>query len=336
MIPRLLPLLALLPLFLCAFTARQTETVVRVEFYEPVTKANGQPLNDLAFTKIHYEMNGTTVTVATMTATSPSGGGYVVRTVTVPVPMGEERTVRMWATAHDAVQSSTPSATEVFIIDRLAPAPPPVKLLDLFCGAGGAAMGYHRAGFKDITGVDIKPQPRYPFKFVQADAMTYPLEGFSAIHASPPCQAFTAMKTMWNAKKHEDLLTPTRKRLDSTGTRYVIENVEGAPMAGYVIILCGSSFGLGADDARLQRHRLFETNVPMLAPACNHGMADRVIGVYGGHGRDRRRKVNTQDFSTAARRRAMGIDWMTSEELSQAIPPAYTEFIGRHLIKALS
>ena len=117
-------LLFALPFVLCAFTARQTETVVRVEYYEPISKANGQPLNDLAFTKIHYEMNGTTVTVATMTATSPNGGGYVVRSVTVPVPMGEERTVRMWATAHDSVQSSTPSATEVILFDRLPPSPP--------------------------------------------------------------------------------------------------------------------------------------------------------------------------------------------------------------------
>jgi DNA (cytosine-5)-methyltransferase 1 len=225
------------------------------------------------------------------------------------------------------------------------------RLLDLFCGAGGAAMGYHRAGF-EVVGVDIKPQPRYPFEFHQADAMTYPLEGFDAIHASPPCQAFSAMKTMPNAKEHFDLLTPTRERLKAWGGPYAIENVEGAPMFNY-ITLCGTSFGLGVAEAgaELRRHRRFEMNPEpeLMVPPCAHG--GRVIGVYGGHGRDRRRirpatvgvygsaggmsvRDGTQQFSTEERREAMGIDWMTGAELSQAIPPAYTEFIGRQLIRA--
>ena len=210
-----------------------------------------------------------------------------------------------------------------------------MRLLDLFCGAGGAAKGYQRAGFY-VVGVDIKPQPHYcGDEFHQADAMTYPLEGFDAIHASPPCQAFCDLHGMYNAKKHIDLLTPTRERLRASGKPYIIENVGGAPMENY-IVLCGSAFGLGSEDAELRRHRRFEVHpMPLFMPPCVHGQKTRVIGVYGGHGRDRRRVANTQDFSTAARREAMGIDWMTGAELSQAIPPAYTEYIGRELLKLL-
>lgn len=129
------------------------------------------------------------------------------------------------------------------------------RLLDLFCGAGGAGMGYHQAGF-DVVGVDINPQPDYPFEFHQADAMEFPLDGFDAIHASPPCQVFTALKTMHNAGEHFDLLTPMRARLKEWGGPYVIENVPGAPMQDHVT-LCGSSFGLGVKkyDRELRRHR---------------------------------------------------------------------------------
>ena len=159
--------------------------------------------------------------------------------------------------------------------------------------------------------------------------MTYPLEGFDAIHASPPCQAFSDLKSMYNAKPHPDLLTPTRERLIELGRPYAIENVEGAPMRDFVT-LCGTAFGLGCDGAELRRHRRFEVAPRFLwVPPCAHGTKRRVIGVYGGHGRDRRRVANTQDFSTEQRREAMGIDWMTGAELSQAIPPAYTEFIGK-------
>ena len=220
-------------------------------------------------------------------------------------------------------------------------------------------MGYSRAGFDEIVGVDIKPQPRYPFEFVQADAMTYPLDGFDAIHASPPCQAHTALKSMWNAKEHIDLLTPTMARLDGVTVPWVAENVSGAPMRS-AIQLCGTSFGLGTGNAELRRHRLFELGgFYVLAPTCAHYSRHLVIGVYGGHGRDRRRTVGvygdgndrdyrkhpatvgvyggaggasvrdgTQQFSTAQRAEAMGIDWMTGDELSQAIPPAYTYYVG--------
>jgi DNA (cytosine-5)-methyltransferase 1 len=226
------------------------------------------------------------------------------------------------------------------------------RLLDLFCGAGGAAMGYSRAGF-EVVGVDINPQPHYPFEFHLADAMTWPLDGFDVIHASPPCQAFTALKTMYNAKPHIDLLTPMRERLVAWGGPSVIENVAGAPMADY-IRLCGTSFGLGTGEAELRRHRWFEVRPepPFPQPQCVHG-GRLVIGVYGGHGRDRRRmrpatvgvygsaggtcvRDGTQQFSTAERAEAMGIDWMTGNELSQAIPPAYTEWIGCRLLEAIA
>jgi len=209
------------------------------------------------------------------------------------------------------------------------------RLLDLFCGAGGAAMGYHRAGF-EVVGVDIKLQPHYPFEFRQADAMTYSLEGFDAIHASPPCQAHTALKTAWNAKQHPDLLTPTLERLRAVTTPWVVENVPGAPMHRH-LVLCGTMFGLGVGQAEMRRHRWFETNwpVPVLRLPCAHRQRPITIGIYGQHRRDRRRNVQTF-FSVEDGRQAMGIDWMTGDELSQAVPPAYTEYIGCWLLKALA
>src|SRR5690606_38259119 len=119
----------------------------------------------------------------------------------------------------------------------------------------------------------INPQPHYPFEFHQADAMTYPLDWFDAIHASPPCQAFTSLRVMHNARQHADLLTPMRERLEQTASPYVIENVPGAPIRS-TIRLCGSSFGLGVEVydgwRQLRRHRLFESSVALLAPPCQH------------------------------------------------------------------
>jgi DNA (cytosine-5)-methyltransferase 1 len=204
------------------------------------------------------------------------------------------------------------------------------------------------------VGVDIKPQKNYPFEFHQADAMTYPLERFDVIHASPPCQAFTSMRTMPNAKCHTDLLAPTRERLKINGRPYVIENVPGEPING-TFMLCGTMFNLGVGDAELRRHRYFETSFPLasLINPCQHlHRYRRVIGVYGGHGRDLRRirpftvgvygnaggksvRDGTQQFSTAERAEAMGINWMSGMELSQAIPPAYTEWIGKQLMDYL-
>jgi DNA (cytosine-5)-methyltransferase 1 len=139
---------------------------------------------------------------------------------------------------------------------------------------------------------------------------------------------------MHNRKEHPDLLGPTRDLLEATGLPYVIENVEGAPMRNYVT-LCGTAFGLATAGAELWRHRRFESNMewPLGTPQCAHGQRRRVIGVYGGHGRDRRRRFNGQDFPTDDRRNVMGIEWMSGEELSQAIPPAYTEWVGTQLLR---
>lgn len=201
--------------------------------------------------------------------------------------------------------------------------------LDLFCGAGGASMGLHRAGF-DVVGVDRRPMPRYPFPFVQGDALNPPfdLSRFDFIWASPPCQAHTAMKSMHNAKAHADLIPQTRAMLIASGRPWVMENVPGAPMR-YSTMLCGTMFGLGCEGAELQRHRIFESNFLILGPACNHSKKP-TIGIYGEGCRDSRRKSDKRhaDFTVEDGRKAMGVDWMTLAELCQAIPPAYGQFIG--------
>ncbi len=221
------------------------------------------------------------------------------------------------------------------------------RLLDLFCGAGGAAMGYHRAGF-DVVGVDVKPQPRYPFEFHQGDALMFPLDGFDAIHASPPCQFYSTMRVMPNARKHPDLVALTRDRLRASGLPYVIENVPGAPLVNPTI-LCGSMFGLESDGMQLRRHRLFEMHPDrlLLVPPCSHKA--RTVGVFGSKARDiaLEKRHYGQDKATRGKPvgvlleqrvgfEAMGIDWMTIEEASLAIPPAYTEFIGRALMAAIT
>ena len=198
-------------------------------------------------------------------------------------------------------------------------------LLDLFCGAGGAAMGYHRAGF-DIVGVDHKPQPRFPFEFILADAMTFPLKGYDVIHASPPCQAFS--RASGRAKGlHPDLLTPTFERL--WGFTAVIENVPQSPIRKD-LLLCGEMFGL-----RLHRHRYFELVGFALAPI-SHPKHRLKAGVHNCHVEDGYTRVVAGHFShMESAQAAMGIDWMTRTEIAQAIPPAYTEYIGRHLMRAL-
>ena len=160
------------------------------------------------------------------------------------------------------------------------------RLLDLFSGAGGAAMGYHRAGF-DVVGVDNAPQPNYPFPFELADAMTFPLDGYDAIHASPPCQAYSITKNA-HGREHPMLVEPVRFRLAGSGLPWVIENVPGAPLLDPVTI-CGSMFDLRAWDyyinqmVQLRRHRLFESSVALVAPGpCRHVKGMRVGGVYGG------------------------------------------------------
>lgn len=237
---------------------------------------------------------------------------------------------------------------------------PRPKALDLFSGAGGAGFGLYLAGF-DVVGVDHKPQLRYPafhdaphakhFTFHQADALTFPLEGFDFIWASPPCQAHTSMKTMHNAKEHANLIPEVRAALIRRAIPYVIENVEGAPLYG-PILLCGTMFNLGCEDAELRRHRLFECSFPMLFPECRHGQrAAATVGVYGGHLRNRKRTIGiygegvrdsvrkvdrgVEDFNVHQGREAMDIDWMTLAELCQAIPPAYSEFIGRQAMQVI-
>ena len=204
------------------------------------------------------------------------------------------------------------------------------RLLDLFCGAGGAAMGYHRAGF-EVVGVDIAPQKHYPFEFHQADALTFPLDGFDAIHASPPCQAYSlaSLSQRQGGKQYADLVATIQRRLVESRTPWVMENVMGAPL-DRPVLLCGSMFGL-----LVQRHRLFES--PWLtgfAPfACRH---DYIPFTVCGHGTPSwQRKRTDRNQSVAECRAAMGIDWMTRAELAQAIPPAYTEFIGRQLLTAM-
>lgn len=204
--------------------------------------------------------------------------------------------------------------------------------LDLFCCAGGAGMGLHRAGF-DVIGIDIQPRKRYPFRFVQGDALRPPfdLKMFDFIWASPPCQAHTALKTMHNAKEHDDLIPQTREMLKASGVKYVIENVVGAPLNS-PIMLCGTMFGLGIETAELRRHRIFETGPDYWSfphPPCRH--RKRTIGVYGGgHSDSLHRHAKGQPCFTAEQERAaMGMPWVSGDELSQAIPPAYSECIGR-------
>jgi DNA (cytosine-5)-methyltransferase 1 len=224
-------------------------------------------------------------------------------------------------------------------------------LLDLFCGAGGAAMGYHRAGY-DVVGVDISPQPSYPFEFIQDDALGFIEDiydgsvqaggeyGYIAIHASPPCQKHVKGLAAVNAglgreMQHLDLIAETRALLRETGLPYIIENVEGAPLENSVR-LCGSSFGLP-----IRRHRLFECSFPVMVPECNHSWQNeakywtswrpngekrkaKVVQVYGNAG-------DTSEWSAA-----MGIDWMKERrEFTEAIPPAYTEHIGTYLREAI-
>lgn len=199
-----------------------------------------------------------------------------------------------------------------------------LRLLDLFCGAGGASTGYARAGF-DVVGVDLYPQPRYRFEFVQADALNFPLDGFDAVHASPPCQRYSSMSSCRPGlgDEYPDLVGATRARLQAAGVPYVIENVPGAPLLNPVT-LCGHMFGLS-----LYRHRLFEASFPLpdlghrahTTPAskAGHWKPGTIISVAG------------HVSPIAVAKAAMGIDWMTRDELSEAIPPAYTYYVGYHL-----
>lgn len=212
-------------------------------------------------------------------------------------------------------------------------------LLDLFCGAGGAAMGYSRGGF-DILGVDIKPQPNYFFPFIQGDALEVGralivTDRIDMIHASPPCQAYSTTRTLHTAE-YPKLIEPVRMLLDYSGLPYVIENVVGAPLLNPTR-LCGSAFGLG-----VRRHRLFETSWPvMFPPTCDHASQPEPIDVTGtgaqrlgprldGKGGNSRKPRNLTHA-----REVMGIDWMSRRELSEAVPPAYTEWLARDFLRVM-
>jgi DNA (cytosine-5)-methyltransferase 1 len=194
-------------------------------------------------------------------------------------------------------------------------------LLDLFCGAGGAAMGYHRAGFQ-VVGVDKISQYNYPFEFHKADALSFPLDGFDAIHASPPCQAYTQAQSY---NYHPDLVGPVRDRLVKTEIPWVIENVVGAPLHD-PIMLCGAMFpGL-----RVYRHRLFESNFEISIP--EHPWHKYPQTKMGRPPKENEFMHIVGHWSGVEQgRKAMGIDWMTGAEMTQAIPPVYTEYIGRQL-----
>jgi len=203
------------------------------------------------------------------------------------------------------------------------------KLLDLGCGAGGATRGYQQAGFH-VTGVDHRPQPNYVGdEFALADMLTFPLDGFDAIHASPPCQRYSAMSVCRPglAEKYPDLIRPVRERLQVAGTPWVMENVPGAPLRN-PLLLCGFMFGLD-----LYRHRLFESSfVPTLAMHPAHS----IPGSYAGNWKPGQIiSVSGNCAPIALARRAMGIDWMNREELAEAIPPSYTHFVGEQILAHL-
>lgn len=228
-------------------------------------------------------------------------------------------------------------------------------LLDLFCKAGGASMGYARAGFT-VVGVDIEPQPNYPFKFHQGDALEFIARygrGFHAVAGSPPCQGYSVTRYVTGRTDHFRLIGPVRDAMRQTGRPYVIENVESGDVRAEMrdpVRLCGSSFGL-----RVRRHRLFEANWTLEGLPCDHGWQDAdkkfkihmsrsrggsrmsgVVPVFGNH-QVIHEGPRPHDISKERDlcREVMGIPWMTKPELNQAIPPAYTEHIGLQLMKLL-
>lgn len=222
-----------------------------------------------------------------------------------------------------------------------------MKMIDLYCGGGGAAMGYYNAGFNEIIGVDIVDRPNYPFKFIKMDALeflrTYDFSDVDFIHASPCCQRYSKLKYLsgniekWESE-HVDLVAPTRELLIKTGKPYIIENVEGSPLIN-PIKLCGSQF----ENMYTQRPRLFESNIPLRKPdnpvvrhktlKLGQGPSeDGYITVAGTRPPKGMNEVQTKLYYGFA---LGGIDWMSLEELTQAIPPVYTCFLGKQIIEYL-
>lgn len=202
------------------------------------------------------------------------------------------------------------------------------KILDLFCCGGGAGMGYHLAGF-EVVGVDIEPQPKYPFEFIRDDAISFLISHgneFDAVHASPPCQAFTPATKQWRGegREYNDFISATRKELIALGRPWVIENVVGAPLVDPVL-LCGAMFGL-----KTYRHRLFESSHYLYVPAhLKHTIPQAKMGRAPKDGEFI--QVVGHFSGVPFAQKAMNIGWLGQKELAQAIPPAYTEFIGLQL-----
>jgi DNA (cytosine-5)-methyltransferase 1 len=249
------------------------------------------------------------------------------------------------------------------------------RLLDLFCGAGGSAMGYHRAGF-DVVGVDIKPQPHFPFEFIQADweeplaylPRLWEREGIPyAIHASPPCQRYSTMTAKWGRQEqHPDLVAPVREALQEIEVPFVIENVEGAPLLNPVM-LCGSMFNLAAElhyscdcgyqfPVELGKYGCPNCLGERQSKLCykyqlrRHRLFETSWGILFppatcchqgaalpvyGHAGGSSKRDGLKFTGVSAWREGMGIDWMTQGELAESIPPAYTEYIGKYLLQAV-
>lgn len=208
-----------------------------------------------------------------------------------------------------------------------------MKLLDLYCKAGGASKGYQLAGF-EVVGVDIKKQKRYPYEFIQADCLELMkdmdfLKSFDVIAASPPCQTHSITQHLRNAQGKStdkiDLIPQTREALVASGKPYVIENVPGSPLIN-PIQMCGSHFGL-----KVRRHRRFESNLPLVGSPCKHKEQGKPVGIYGSM-RDEIPGGGHTAKTIEQAREAMGIDWMIWGELVEAIPPIYTQEIGKQIL----
>lgn len=216
------------------------------------------------------------------------------------------------------------------------------RLLDLFCGAGGCSVGYHRAGF-EVVGVDIEPHPDYPFTLHVADATkimcdTAFLDQFEVVHGSPPCPRYSVAGSIgsYDPASKPDLVPAFRHAMRSWGGMWVMENVPGAPMPD-AVTLCGWAMGL----RHIKRHRLFESSEYLMAPGCACPVGD-TVSVFGHSGEDRRKSTRAEHGNVRKHlpisevRRLMGVEWMTRrEDVADAIPPAYTQFIGEQLISYL-
>jgi len=244
-------------------------------------------------------------------------------------------------TGHESGQADSGTADSGMVSVSRKP-----RLLDLFCGAGGVSAGYVRAGL-DVVGVDIRPMPRYPFTFIQGDALKlmdrllagetvagWRLGDFDAIHASPPCQKW-ALASRYNGRDYPDLITPVRARLAKVPVRWVIENVPRAPVRPD-FRLCGCMFGLELPDVgQLRRERWFETSWHAVAAELPHRHRGPAISIAG-HGTPQWMRAKTGHVGVAKWRQVMRIDWMRREELTEAVPPAYAEFVGKRLLEHMA